>query len=257
MKEIQFSLYEVFGYLLPGTALCAGLGLVFWALYFPQPAILFDIKTAEVWVTFIAFGYVAGHVAQAIGNKIVKRFTSAEEKIVTDANAFPAELVKACREKVAKMLTTDAQPGLVLADGSNAAEPAKDLPPIWLYRFCDDAVLRSGKLGEREVYIYREGFYRGTFVGFVVLTVGLVAFALRLWFGAENGAARIGTAELTGGRVAYFAVLSAFAARFLWVRYWRFAEYRVTQALLGFLTIKDKASDKAEDKDKAAKNETN
>ncbi len=244
MKEIQFTLYEVFGYLLPGIVLCAGLGLVFWAIYFPQAVIDFDLKTVEVWVTFLAFGYVAGHVAQALGNKLVKQFGSAEQKIITDPNAFPAELVKACRAKIATILAADTQQGLVLADRIDTAEPTKDLPPLWLFRFCDDAVLRSGKLGEREVYIYREGFYRGTFIGFVVLTVGMMAFAFRLWFGTESGTARIGFVEVTGWRVVYFAAITAFAARFLWTRYWRFAEYRVSQALIGFLTIKEKTEEK-------------
>jgi hypothetical protein len=248
MKEIQFTLYEVFGYLLPGIVLCGGLGLAFWAVYFPQAVIDFDLKTVEVWATFLAFGYIAGHVAQALGNKFVKQFKSAEEKIITDANAFPTELVKACRAKITKILKADEQQGLVLADGADATEPAKDLPPQWLYRFCDDAVVRSGKLGEREVYIYREGFYRGTFIGFVVLTVGMIAFALRLWFGTVDGTARIGAVELTGLRVIYFVVLTAVAAQFLWTRFWRFAEYRVTQALLGFLTIKEKAEEKPEKK---------
>ena len=248
MKEIQFTLYEVFGYLLPGTVLCTGLGLIFWAIYFPQAVIDFDLKTVEVWVTFLAFSYVAGHVAQALGNKVVRHFESAEERIITNPKAFPSELVKACRAKITKILKADEQPGFVLADGADAAEPAMDLPPLWLYRFCDDAVLRSGKLGEREVYIYREGFYRGTFIGFVALGIGMVAFAIRLWFGTEDGRARIGVVELTGSRVAYFVVLATFAARFLWTRYWRFAEYRVSQAILGFLTLKEKAEEKPAEK---------
>lgn len=244
MKELQFTLYEVFGYLVPGAVFCGGLGLLFWAIYFPQRDVQFDLKTVEVWATFLASAYIGGHVAQSLGNKLVGQFKTSEEKIVTDGRAFPAELVKACREKAERILKAEGAPELAVSGGS---EPAAELPPQWLYRLCDDAVLRSGRLGEREVYVYREGFYRGTFVGFVVLAGGLVALAIRLWSDPNEGTARIGIVELTGWRLVYFSVLAGVSSCLLWNRYWRFSDYRVTQALIGFLTIKDKAGEKTLD----------
>ncbi len=284
VKELQLTLYEVFGYLLPGAVLTGGVSLIFWAAFFPQTAIDFDIKTPEVWGTFLVSSYIAGHVAQGIGNAIVRRFESAEDHAIN--TVLEPEIVAACKKK-AKELTG--------ADVENAK-------PKWLYRLCDDAVIRSGKIGEREVYVYREGFYRGTFVGAVFIVLGFVLLAIRVlsqndnpevprpaflqiptvwcvivavvvvflaggfwdrgkrtcamvsgWLGifaivvaglslrSANwfAFASIGRMELTGGRLLFLAAMSCIAAWFLWHRYWRFAEYRVTHAMFGFLTIKD------------------
>lgn len=241
MKELQFTLYELFGYLLPGAVFCAGLSLLFWAIFYPQPHVEFDLKTVEVWVASLGFAYLGGHVAQAIGNIFAKQFSSAEERVVNDEKSFPSSFVKACRAKIAKTLKQCDDISLVLPDSS---EPANDLSAQWLYRFCDDAMLRTGKLGEREVYVYREGFYRGAFIGFLVLATGLFSLALRLWFGTEDHKARLGVLDLTGWRLIYFVVLAGIASRLLWNRYCRFADYRVTQALLGYLAIKDKPDEK-------------
>ena len=154
MRELQFTLYEVFGYLLPGAVLTGGIAVVFWAAFFPQAVIDFDIKSVEVWGTFLALAYVSGHIAQGIGNAIVRQFVSAEDHAINAV--LDKEIVDACKAK-AKELT--------------GADTAK-ITPRWLYRLCDDAVIRSGKIGERDVYIYREGFYRGTLVGTVFLVVG-------------------------------------------------------------------------------------
>jgi hypothetical protein len=284
VKELQLTLYEVFGYLLPGAVLTGGVSLIFWAAFFPQTAIDFDIKSVEVWGTFLVLSYVAGHVAQGIGNAVVSRFESAEDHAIN--TVLDPEIVAACKKKAKELTGADVE----------------KVKPRWLYRLCDDAVIRSGKIGERDVYIYREGFYRGTFVGIVFVVLGFVLLAIRLlsladdpdvprsaflslpavwcvivatvdallvggfwdrgktkfvaplaalgviavgvavWslrFANWNATASIGRMELTGGRMLFLAALACVAAWFLWHRYWRFAEYRVTHAMFGFLTIKD------------------
>jgi hypothetical protein len=39
MKDLQFTLYEVFGYLLPGAVIAGGFGVLFWAVFFPVAAV--------------------------------------------------------------------------------------------------------------------------------------------------------------------------------------------------------------------------
>jgi hypothetical protein len=279
MKDLQFTLYEVFGYLLPGAVIAGGIGVLFWAVFFPVAAVEIDIKSTEVWGLFLALAYLAGHVGQGVGNAVARRSVSPEDH-AADA-VLPAPLVAACKLK-AKELT--------------GADPDA-LPARWLYRLCDDSVLRSGKLGEREVYVYREGFYRGASVGMAVLAVGLLAMAIRLladggtspgrafatipavwlvaggaaagWWaitlrltrpragtalavtalgllggagwsvhaGDWNATVRVGSLEFTAARLLFLTALAAVGTRFLWQRFWRFAEYRVTQAYLGFLTL--------------------
>ncbi len=110
----------------------------------------------------MATAYIVGHVGQGIGNAIVSRFVPAEEHVID--TVLDPEVVSACRAKVQRETGTN-----------TAGMSAKSL-----YKLCDDAVLRSGKLGEREVYVYREGFYRGTFVGMLFLVVGTVLLGVRL-----------------------------------------------------------------------------
>ena len=279
MKDLQFSLYEVFGYLLPGAVLGGGLAVIFWAGFFPQSVIDIDTKSTEVWAGFLALAYVTGHVAQGMGNAVARRFGAPEDHIVRAV--LPAPIIEACKSKIRVLTGAD-------VDG---------LSPRWLYRVCDDAVLRSGKLGEREVYVYREGFYRGASVGMAVVAVGLLAMTVRLlsepgtgagppflaipavwlipvaaatggWAVTErirrqrialalavvavclvaaalyclsvgNWAAtvRVGVLKFTPARLSYLALLAGVGTWFLWHRFWRFAEYRVTQAFLGFLTL--------------------
>src|SRR5690349_19063426 len=91
MKEIQLTLYELFGYLLPGAVLTAGLAVLFWALFFPQDAVEFDIKTVEVWATFLVMAYLVGHAGQSVGNWLAQRFPpSAEDRAI---GALPPEVV--------------------------------------------------------------------------------------------------------------------------------------------------------------------
>lgn len=278
MKDLQFTLYEVFGYLLPGAVLAGGLGILFWGVFYPQPAVEIDIKSTEVWAIFLALAYVTGHVGQGVGNAVARRFPSPEDHVAQ--SVLPATVIEACKAKAKRQTGADADA----------------LPSRWLYRLCDDAVLRSGRLGEREVYVYREGFYRGASVGMAVVAVGLAAMAVRLlvsggsvephflaipavWLLAVAGwvgwraitlrssrprlaaalavaalgltagaawtlapgnwstTARVGGLEFTPARLLVLAGLSAVGTWFLWHRFWRFAEYRVTQAFLGFLTL--------------------
>lgn len=279
MKDLQFTLYEIFGYLLPGAVLGGGLTVLFWAGFFPQPTVDIDIKSTEVWAIFLVIAYVAGHVAQGVGNAVARRCGAPEDHIFQAV--LPASLIETCKKKIRELTGADADA----------------LPPRWLYRVCDDSVLRSGKLGEREVYVYREGFYRGASVGMAVVAVGLLAMAIRLladggtspgrpfatipavwlvtggvaagWWastlrpshprvstslavaalgllggagwsvhaGDWNATVRVGSLEFTAARILFLAALAVAGTRFLWQRFWRFAEYRVTQAYLGFLTL--------------------
>ena len=42
-----------------------------------------------------------------------------------------------------------------------------------------EAVLQDGKTGERDIYVYREGFYRGIWVLFILVTFALFALEMR------------------------------------------------------------------------------
>jgi hypothetical protein len=224
IKDLQITLYEIFGYLLPGMVMFSSLLLLFWAIFFPTPSIGFDLKTTEVWLAFLVFSYVAGHMGQAVGNLIQKRISSAEKLVLGQNGELSPAVLKAFKEKAAKAYEVD----------------VGALDEYWLFRLCDDAVLRSGKLGEREIFQYREGFYRGTAVGFASLTVACLAFVVRLWF-VDGHSLKITGSDwsLTPWQFLFVALVAGAFSILAFLRYRRFGAYRVTHAMLGFLTVKD------------------
>lgn len=233
IKDLQITLYEIFGYLLPGMVLFTSLLLVFWAIYFPTPSIGFDLKTTEVWLAFLLFSYVAGHMGQAVGNLIQKRISSAEKLVLGQNGELSPAVLKACKDKAAKTYEVD----------------VTALDEYWLFRLCDDAVLRSGKLGEREIFQYREGFYRGTAVGFAALSVASLCFMVRLWF-VEGHSLKVTGADwsLTPWQFLFIALVALVFSVLAFQRYRRFGAYRVTHAMLGFLTVSDAGKSDTKDK---------
>src|SRR5260370_5675991 len=125
IKDLQVTLYDVFGYLLPGIVFVAALATLFWAIFFPQPALKVDLPTAEVWIVFLVSAYVAGHMAQALGNLIVWFRPSTEDLILgsTYRGRLPETLVTSCKTKAKDAL------GVHLSN----------VTANWLYRFCADA----------------------------------------------------------------------------------------------------------------------
>jgi hypothetical protein len=236
MKQIELTLYEIFGYLIPGAVFTGGMGLLFWALFFPQSSVEFDLKSPEVWISLLVVAYLAGHVVQALGNQLLRLFTPTEKLIAAKGSSFPANLMDQCRLKIQEWTKAD----------------ATEFPGQWVYKVCDEAVVRSGRLGDRDLFIYREGFYRGTSMGMLWLCVGMVAMVIRLWCFSADGVVKIGSMEFTPSRLVFLAVVEAGAARLLWLRYWRFAEYRVTQALISSLLLGIKAEKEKSDGQESA-----
>ena len=226
-KELPVTLYEVIGYLIPGMVNVGALTVLFWALVFPAQVVAFDIPTGELWVAFLVLAYIAGHMAQAFGNLVEEKCLKPVEQLVIENTApdrLPQAVVDACKAKATAFTKVD----------------MSSAPARWLYRVCDDAVIRSGKTGEREIYVYREGFYRGVFVSFSLLAVGCVALWIRL-FWVKEAAIMLVKAHwgITQWHLVFFAVVSAIWAILSFRRYRRFGEYRTTHALLGFLSVKE------------------
>lgn len=231
VKELQVTLYDMFGFLLPGVIVLATGVVLFWAVYLPQPQVTLAAPDATGWVVLVVLAYFCGHMAQSFGNVLEKLYKPTEDMVLKGAGPYrlPDEVVQACAAKAKETLGLD----------------ASGLAPKWLYRLCDDAVQRSGKLGEREVYVYREGFYRGTAVAFLTLAFSLLVLLARLYFG-EHEVLRGSAWEVQRGHLWFLALFAVAFSYLAFRRYRRFGMYRVTQAMLGFLTIKeDKKPDAA------------
>src|SRR3977135_2854446 len=67
LKDIQVTLYDIFGYLVPGFVSLAALVIPFWGFSFPTIPLPFQVFSEHGLATGVA-AYVIGHMTQAIAN---------------------------------------------------------------------------------------------------------------------------------------------------------------------------------------------
>jgi len=150
MKEFQFTIYEILGYLAPGAVALAGLYLAGVALFDARLASLATAGTRVV-VGMAVFAYILGHCTHAIANVLFSGL-----KVDAQAAAEVPECVRAA----------------LLQRFEDAL--GKPLPEDNLYVASDALVTQVGNTELRDVYVYREGFYRGLTVGLPVLGAGIL-----------------------------------------------------------------------------------
>jgi hypothetical protein len=214
-KSIQVTLYDLFGYLLPGGVILLSLWIVFHSLFLRQePLVLWaELSTqAIVGLSFVA--YLLGHLGQGLGNLLQKLGPVNPDRRFS----IPPEIDHLLRK----------------AATSRFDISLAELTLPQLYELCDEALLHHGSLGEREIFTYREGFYRGTFVAFSLLALALL---LPVAFGPTR-VVHVGR-SVDAGRLPFLftSVMSALGACLALERYKRFARYRVRRCLLRFVAL--------------------
>jgi hypothetical protein len=221
--NIRLPLYDIFGYLFPGIVAMLAAILLIWSIYLPAAPLTFLSVPKQVWFVLVVLAYFAGHFVQALGNAFSDLFVRPEERIFGEhADAGCKELLKEVHAVVRRTL------------GVNKVEPA------WMYRICDGTVLHCGTTSEREIYVYREGFYRGSSVAFALLAIALLVRSLigttsLLWNGSLVAA--------PGSLLWVLFVLTAGGCALMVVRFHRFAHYRVKHALVSYLLIHRKLTE--------------
>jgi hypothetical protein len=218
--NIRLPLYDIFGYLLPGiVAMLAAITLI-WSIYLPAAPLTYVTLPKQAWLVLTVLAYFSGHFVQALGNALSDGIVRPEEHIFGEhADANCRELVKEVHAVVHKNL------------GVNKIEPT------WVYRVCDATVVHSGITTEREIYVYREGFYRGASVAFGLLAIALFIRSLigktcLLWHGAVVIVPR--------SLMLILFILSACGCVLMVFRFFRFAQHRVKHALVSYLVIHKK-----------------
>lgn len=221
-KDLQLTLYDIFGYFFPGLIVLFALTILFWALFWPTSAyVVYTDFSAPIIAILVLIAYLAGHLAQACGN-------------------FLEKLPRA-RDVLEKKLLIDDQlgPALNKALGQRFGHGAEKLTPRETYRLCDQALVHHGSFGEREIFVYREGFYRGVCIALAVLTFGLlvrlVRLPARLWI-------LDAPTDIPFGALVLVILLAALGAWLCFRRYLRFAEYRIRTCLLRFLALSTASS---------------
>lgn len=219
INDLKVTLYDIFGYLLPGCIFMAGVLLLIWALIYPsQPLPLLHLPVTA-WIGLGLATYVLGHVTQGLGNALSRLTPPVEEEMVSCAqHGLPAPILNALQTQLSQRLNIDSH----------------KLSGAWLYRLCDEGHLQSGCGSMREVYVYREGFYRGVTVAFALLALALL-FRMLL----PGAMLRISgvTYPINRATIGFGLTLAIGSMVVCFFRFRRFARYRVTHALLGYLTF--------------------
>jgi hypothetical protein len=186
MKELRFTLYDFFGYLLPGAIalfaiLITGWGELCHRLNFDA---IVGLPRTEIGL-LVLIAYFLGHLMQALGNLFEEQislricdvrarrkwtrlpmwsvrlfsWSLAVDRYSDVLDSLPAPVSKRFYEAFVARFGLDGQ----------ALRGTKEI-----YKLCDEALLREGSVEEREIQSYREGFYRGTFVALILTSAAMI-----------------------------------------------------------------------------------
>jgi hypothetical protein len=216
-KDLQISLYDIFGYLLPGAVILLAAILLFWTLFWPNASLTFPSALPFLASTFLLFAaYLAGHLGQALGN-LLEKLSKARVRL---DNELPVSL------ELGKMV--------LQAAADRFGEHAKTFGVSELFHLCDQTLVHNCSPGEREIFTYREGFYRGNSVALTFVSLALVARlvsvpAIVVIAGKSH--------DLYRGPLALAAVLTGVGAWLCYSRFLRFAKHRYRSCFLRFLAL--------------------
>ena len=220
MKEsLSFTLYEILGYLMPGLIATAALSISLWAIFHGDsvlPLTFWRLSPTGVFASlFVA--YMLGHLVQALANPVLK---GADKSVMSGDD--PAILVAKQR-------------ALELFQGTTI--DSNKISDDWLERAMDERCIQVGQQGDREIFTYREGFYRGTTVAMVFLCVGLAVCIL-----AGNLRLLIANTVFAPSRceLGVMLVISALGAWGLYRRFERFSKYRVNRVIAAFIALPER-----------------
>jgi hypothetical protein len=226
MEKLSFTLYEIFGYLLPGGIVFVAFVVLYWALFVPSFPL--GIATFQVglvtWVCVTLASYILGHAAQAVANE----YFCVVEKTVLDSQ--PAWMRERALQSARDLLQV----------------AAPEVESRWIVAALDEYTVQSGTAGDREIFVYREGFYRGMALSLFFLSLAIV---VRMVFAGASirftkGLFLVSWPEL----FTTAAVIGGIGYLFL-ERYRRFAEYRITHAIVAALVLQGTPPPKAPSSD--------
>lgn len=220
LNNFVFTLYEIFGYLIPGSVAFSGFATLYWALFNRQGPLRPESFNPQLgtWIILLGTCYVLGHAVQALGNKLLRK----TEESALEMESSPEVRIPA-RKAAASILKQDEE----------------GLKAKWVYRVLDEYAVQNGIAGDRDMFIYREGFYRGTCVALFLATISLVIRA------AVPGSSVVYANWSVNVAWNEFAVSIGIVGGLgflFYQRYCRFVQYRITRAALAALVLIDKKS---------------
>ena len=158
----QATLYDLFGYFLPGAVGLVGLSLVFWRIFHSavDTVKLQGAGNGVAIAVFLVGSYLLGHVIHNIGSWLMQGFRRPEDFVGTGAHhhGLSPALRRLIRSELEKRLGIE----------------ALQMPAREQYGYMDESRALTEKEGNREVYLYLEGFYIGMTAASLLLTIGLL-----------------------------------------------------------------------------------
>ncbi len=217
MGDLRVTLHDLFGYLLPGLVALASLALALSAFGSGVPELRMGSLGAPHLVTLILVcSYLLGHAVHSLGNAL-PLFSGAPEQHLLGDGGLPSELILKARTNLEKSLGISTT-GLPLSE---------------LFALVDEARILRERSGDRAIYIYREGFYRGMAIATACLALGVMCLIVR-------GPVTVALAEdliLMARRAELVVVLlvSVGCVVGFYYRMQRFGRYRVQRALYQYI----------------------
>jgi len=226
LKDIKITLYDIFGYLFPGIVVFIALSIIFWTFLFCSKPITLIELNFELWILVIFASYILGHLVQATGNIIEKKnprlnpdfYISKSKK-----DRIPDEIIKKAKSKINIVFN------LNIEEIKNLKTRNK-----WLFRICDETISQYGASEYRDLFVYREGFYRGLTISFFILFASLL-----LRIGRPEASIKLygWTLSMNRSAIISFAVIAIIGAILFFHRYQKFYKIRIRQVFLGFLVL--------------------
>lgn len=218
MEKLSFTLYEVFGYFLPGVVGITAISILFWAIFWPTtPVPVQNVELSKLWYfILVVVSYYCGHVLQDISRSW---FKNPDESVLDKPKSDLLPIVQCARQKIAAALDVN---------------PSEGLSGSALVRVSDEVALQYGQPGDRDVFVYREGFYRGSIAAFLLLDVALLVRCI-----VPGSALRLPppNSDVSRGQLIFLMSVVSCGLFFLARRYRHFAALRVMRGILAFVSL--------------------
>lgn len=214
IKGFDLTIYELLGYLVPGTVALTGLCLAAGVF---APDLVELSRWSGGWWLWLSIGaaYVTGHVLQAVANPVF-----GEEAVDAALAAVLAQLPSFGFDAIAHRLQVAER---AVIESWRSAEGRRGFLTI-----CDAVLDQEGNASARDLYVYREGFYRSACLALRVLALGSATWLVRFWQKdevAHSVLLAVTIVLLVGSSVGFGA------------RYRRFVGYRVGASVWGAVTV--------------------
>lgn len=219
MKEIQITLYEVFGYLVPGFVFTGAVAMGYWTVFEKNDLVISKIDT-PFWFLILVVSYLSGHVTQSLANIILCKRSTAKLCFQDGKKGIGDHLIEA-----SKRLTMD-----IIKPGVSGRPDHTTILEV-----CDAMIEHRGSQQTREVYLYREGFYRGMWVALASMSFALfwrsnLEKSVFIYDGFSH--------SFTNGEMFALGSLSATVGILFFLRFRRFGRYLIIHKVASALVLK-------------------